>query len=104
MLSPKQIEKAMKKMGIKSEDLDVKEVIFRMKDKEIVVENPHVSKIDFGGNTTFQVVGDVKERTVFSEEDIKLIMDQTGCDRTDAENALKETGDIAAAILKIKGE
>ena len=104
MLSPKQIEKAMKKMGIKSEDLDVKEVIFRMKDKEIVVENPHVSKIDFGGNTTFQVVGDVKERTVFSEDDIKLVMEQTGCDRASAENALKETDDIAAAILKLKDE
>lgn len=38
-----------------------------------------------------------------SEDDIKLVMEQTGCTKEEAIKALKETnGDIAEAILKIQ--
>ncbi|MGC8543288.1 MAG: nascent polypeptide-associated complex protein [Vulcanisaeta sp.] len=38
-----------------------------------------------------------------SEDDIKLVMDETGCTREEAIKALKETnGDIAEAIIKIR--
>jgi len=102
MFNPKQIEKAMKKMGIKTEDLDVEEVIFKFRDKEMVIENPHVSKIKMGDTTTFQIIGELKERKLFSDEDIKIIVDQTGCSREEAEKTLEETKDIAAAILRLK--
>ena len=101
MFNPKQIEKAMKKMGIKTEDLYVDEVIFKSKDKEMVIENPHVSKIKMGDTTTFQIIGELKERKLFSDEDIKIIVDQTGCSREEAEKTLEETKDIAAAILRL---
>jgi nascent polypeptide-associated complex subunit alpha len=38
-----------------------------------------------------------------SEDDIKLVMEETGCSREDAVKALRETnGDIAEAILRIQ--
>ncbi|MCG2879959.1 MAG: nascent polypeptide-associated complex protein [Vulcanisaeta sp.] len=38
-----------------------------------------------------------------SEDDVKLVMEQTGCSREEAVNALRETnGDIAEAILRIQ--
>ncbi|MCD6477714.1 MAG: nascent polypeptide-associated complex protein [Candidatus Aenigmarchaeota archaeon] len=103
-INQKAIEKAMKKMGIKTEEIDVDEVIFKCKDKDIIVSNPVVSRVVMGGNETFQVSGDVSEvpKEEFSMEDVKIVMEQTGCSEEEARNALKETKDIAAAILKIK--
>ena len=58
-----------------------------------------------GGQESFQIAGEVSERSPekFSPDDIKLIVDQTGCTEDEAKKALEETGDIAAAIMKIKG-
>ncbi len=40
-----------------------------------------------------------------SEDDIKLVMEETGCTREEAIRALKETnGDIAEAILRIQSQ
>lgn len=40
-----------------------------------------------------------------SEDDIKLVMEQTGCTREEAIKALRETnGDIAEAILKVQSQ
>ncbi len=40
-----------------------------------------------------------------SEDDIKLVMEETGCTREEAIRALKETnGDIAEAIVKIQSQ
>jgi NACalpha-BTF3-like transcription factor len=52
----------------------------------------------------FQVSGNVKEQST-SDEDIRLVMEQTGIkDEKRVEQVLKETnGDIAEAIMKLKG-
>lgn len=102
MFSQKQIEKAMKRMGVRTEELEVESVVFNCKDKKIIIKNPSVSKIKMGGVTTFQVMGETEEKPNISEEDIKLIVEQTGCSHEEAGKALSETNDIAAAILKIK--
>ncbi|WP_054841947.1 nascent polypeptide-associated complex protein [Vulcanisaeta distributa] len=40
-----------------------------------------------------------------SEDDIKLVMEETGCTREEAIRALKETnGDIAEAIIKVQSQ
>lgn len=106
MLSGKQIEKAMKKMGIKTEEIEAEEVVLKCKDKNIVISNPNVSKIIMGGQETFQISGVVSEssKEAFSKEDIDMIMGQTGCSQEEAEKALNDTGDIAAAILMLRGE
>ncbi|MBC7101546.1 nascent polypeptide-associated complex protein [Methanothermobacter tenebrarum] len=102
----KQMQRAMKQMGMEMKDLrGVKEVIIRLKDKDIIIGNPKVSIMDFMGQRTYQVTGKAKEKTrepEIPEEDIELVMSQTGATRKEAEDALKETnGDLAEAILRL---
>ena len=103
-INPKMLEKAMKQMGIKSEEIEAEEVIIKTADKEFVITNPQVTKVNMGGQESFQIIGSIEERPKekFSEDDIKLIVEQTGCSEEEAEEALKETGDIAASIIKLK--
>jgi NACalpha-BTF3-like transcription factor len=55
------------------------------------------------GQVVFQVSGNVKEQK-FSDEDIKLVMEQSGIKDEDAvKQVLQETsGDIVEAIMKLK--
>ena len=94
----------MKKMGIQQETIDAEEVIIKGKEKEIIVSSPQVTKIKMQGQETFQIVGEVSERKkeAFSEEDVKMIMEQTGASEEKVKETLKETNDIAEAIMKLK--
>ena len=105
-MNPRDVEKAMKRMGIKQDKLDAIEVIIRLSDKELVIRNPEVLKINMMGQQSFQISGDIEERAqeLFSQEDVDTIVEQTGCSEDEAREALESEGDLAAAILKIKGE
>ncbi|WP_201769549.1 nascent polypeptide-associated complex protein [Palaeococcus pacificus] len=106
-MNPKQMQRMMKQLGIKMEELEgVEEVIIRMKNKEIVIKEPSVTVITAMGEKSYQIVGkeEVKELLNISEEDIKLVMEQTGADYEAAKKALEETkGDLAEAIIKLQG-
>ena len=122
-LSPKQIERMMKKMGIEQKDLEgVTEVIIRFSDKEWLIKNPQVGVIKQSGSESYQVSGTKSERKLTSGsepstdteeiqpkeieipmEDAALVAGQAGVDIETAKDALRETeGDLAAAILKLK--
>ncbi len=103
-INPKQLERAMKKLGIQATPVDAEEVIIRTPTKEIIITNPEVSKVSAFGQETFQITGTVteKERSGFTEEDIKIIVDQTGASPEEARKTLEKTKDIAEAILKLK--
>jgi nascent polypeptide-associated complex subunit alpha len=123
-MSPKQMARMMKKMGIEQKELEgVKEVIIRFAEKEWVISNPQVTAIKQAGAETYQVGGskteralssgaasteDIVEETIAPEieipmEDAALVAGQTGVDIETAKEALKETeGDLAAAILKLR--
>ncbi|UCG95770.1 MAG: nascent polypeptide-associated complex protein [archaeon] len=103
MFNPKQIQQAMKKMGIKSEEVDAEEVVIRCRGRNIVIKEPSVSKIKMGTQETFQVMGKVSEEPAekFSQDDVKLVTEQTGCSEEEALKALEETGDMAEAIMKL---
>ena len=98
------MEKMMKQMGIQSEEIDAVEVIIKTRDRELVSSNPKVSKVKMGGNEVMQITGDFQERKAekFSEDDVKIIAEQTGCTEEEARDALSETKDIAEAIIKLK--
>ncbi len=103
------MRQAMKKMGIQQTEIDAEEVIIRTRDKEIVITEPQVSKVNMMGQETFQIVGNVQERDRSSEaeisrDDIKTVAEQAEVSEEEAEEALREAhGDIAAAIIKLKG-
>lgn len=113
-MNPKQMKAMMKRMGISQEDIeDVEEIIIRTRTKEIVFKEAAVTAMTVQGQKTYQIVGNPEERARtnveepaeeggISNEDIKLVMSQTGCTSTEARKALEETdGAPAEAILKI---
>jgi len=105
-MNPRQMKKLMRQMGIKMEELDgVKEVVIRMENKEIVLKEPVITIITAQGEKSYQIVpGSEEVRAIVSipEEDIKLVMEQTGVDYDTAKKVLEEAeGDLAEAILKL---
>ncbi len=104
-MNPKMLKKAMKQMGMKQEDLDAEEVIIKLKDKELIIRNPQVAKVEVMGQETYQVSGSVEERGLekFEQEDVETVKNQANCDEKEAKKALEETnGNIAEAIIRLK--
>jgi nascent polypeptide-associated complex subunit alpha len=101
------MERMMRQMGIKSKQLEgVKEVVIKLPDREIVVPNAQVVLTEMSGQRSYQVSGQEFERKPEfepSEDDVKLVMEQTGAGRDAVVEALRETrGDIAESIIKLK--
>jgi len=104
-MNPKMLKQAMKRMGIKQQELDAKEVIIKTEDKEIIVNNPQVLKINMAGQETLQITGQFEERKLeeFTEEDVETVAKQAKVSKEKAREALHERGgDLAAAILSLK--
>ncbi len=106
-INPRQMKQMMRRMGMEQQDLEVNEVIFRMNEKELVISNPKVSKVNAMGQETYQVIGDIEERALdstpdISEEDIQTVIDQTNCSKEEVTKAIKESkGDLAEAIMNL---
>jgi len=111
-MNPKQMKAMMKRMGIDQEEVpEVEEVVIKTRTKELVFKDAAVTAVTVQGQKTYQIVGTPQERERKREEvkeggipedDIKLVMSQTGCTATEARKALQETdGAPAEAILKI---
>src|SRR3989338_4366543 len=106
--NPRKRAKAMKRMGIKQVEIPAKEVIIRLEGRELVFQNPQVSKVNMMGQDSYQIIGTPEERsaseeTEISEEDVQTVMQQTNCSEEDAMEALQESeGDLAQAILNLK--
>ena len=115
-MSSKSMRKAMGQMNV--EDIKgVEEIIIRMKDKEIVLTESEVQTMDMQGQEIYTITvgkSTTRKRTgnteteeelpdfEVSENDIKLVMEQTKCDHDTAKKALQQTrGDLASAIMKI---
>lgn len=109
-INPRQMRMAMKKMGIQQEDLEAEEVLIRLKDREIVISNPSVAKVNMMGQKTYQISGEETERSISTEveigdDDVKTVVDQTGASEDEARAAIKEhDGDLAEAIMSLKKE
>ena len=102
-LDPKKMQAVMKQMGINQEEISASKVIIEKENgSKLIINNPSITKIKMQNQESFQITGDVSEKEEeFSEEDIKILMQKTNCNRNEAEKALKETRDLAEAILKL---
>mgnify|MGYP001582016299 CR=1 FL=1 len=102
------MQKAMKRLGIRQEEIDAEEVIIKMQGKDLVIKNPQVSKVNMMGQETFQIVGNVTEvekgaKAETNEDDIETVIEQTGCSREEALESLEQSsGNLAEAILKLQ--
>lgn len=103
-VDPKMMKQAMKQMGVKQTEIDAVEVIIKTKDKELVISNPNVMKVEMMGQESLQITGDIEERELGpSEDDVKMVMEQASVSSDKAKKALAESnGDIAEAIIKAK--
>lgn len=115
--SPRDLERALKRMGIKVEEVDVAYVEMKLKNGEVLrINAPTVALIRLPNKTlVYQIQAaesSVQKATQPapqptaeykpSEEDIALIMDQTGASREEAIQALIETkGDLVQATMKL---
>ncbi|MCK5176426.1 MAG: hypothetical protein KAQ92_01750 [Candidatus Aenigmarchaeota archaeon] len=110
-MNPKQMQKMMQKMGMNTQDIDAKEVRIICAEKTIIIENPNVQRIAMQGQISFQITGTenevdnsqlegaTEEKEAFGDEDIKMIMEQTGKSKEEVQKVLEETGDIAETIM-----
>nr|WP_048816848.1 nascent polypeptide-associated complex protein [Caldisphaera lagunensis] len=113
-MNPKDLKKAMKRLGMEIEEVKAEKVTIDETDgSKLIIEDPQVMIIKAKNQPTMvYVVGEPKkveetkkkEEVSISEEDINLVMEQANVDKETAKKALIESnGDIAEAILKLKG-
>ncbi len=86
--------------------MEVEEVVFRTKDKEIRLENPEVAVLEMQGQKIFQVTGghmtetSLEKKPAIPDEDVQLVAQQAKVTLERAQTALEQTnGDLAQAIL-----
>ena len=106
----------MQKMGMDMKEIaNVRQVVIKTTDKQIVIDDPSVTTITMQGQTMFQVTGgtvkeearreEVEEALPISEDDVKLVAEQASVSVEDARKALIESGgDLAQAILALKAK
>jgi len=103
----------MQRMGMNMDTVEgVTDVIIKTSSKEIVIEGPEVAILQVQGQRIYQVAGGVvtekapeKKVPFVSEEDARLVADQTGKDIDEARRALEESGgDLAKAILLLQAK
>ncbi len=118
-MNPKQMQMAMKKMGITQEEIkDVQEVVITTASKTYVIPKAEVTMMTIQGQKTFQIMGepDIIEgaRTASAsaeaepagmaipEEDIALVAAQANVSPEEARKALEDcNGEPAEAIIKL---
>ena len=98
----------MKQMGISQQEIDANKVIIETDDRNIIINNPSVTKVNMQGQENFQISGDISEegseedKANNSEEDIKTIMEKVGCLEQEAKIAYEKANeDLAEAILSL---
>ena len=115
-MNPREAKRMMQRMGMNMDSVeDVEEVIIRTSSKDIIIEQPEVAILNVQGQKMYQVVGGtVTEKApgsrpasaakpTVSEEDVKLVADQTRKSADEARKALEECeGDLAKAILLLQ--
>ena len=118
-VNPREQRRMMKRMGMNMEGVpDVQQVVIKTAGKDIVIDEPEVAILEVQGQKMYQVIGgQVSEQApgqrqtaatasakpTFSEEDVRLVADQTGKSLEKAKDALEECqGDLAKAILLLQ--
>ncbi len=107
-MDPRAMKSMMAKMGIKSEEISATRVTIECDDRQIVIANPQVTRIEMQGVTSFQVTGEISEsqnvvQLSVGDDDIALVKEKTGISDDDkVKKALSDAnGDIARAILDL---
>ena len=108
-VNSRRARRMMKQMGLKMDELgDIERVILQGPKREIVIEGAAVTSINVQGQRMYQIAGgSVTEEALekgleIPEEDVLLVVQQTGVSAERARAALEDAeGDLARAILML---
>ena len=115
-MNPREQRRLMQRMGMNMDTVpDVQQVVIRTSTKDIVIDEPEVAILQVQGQKMYQIIGGqvseqapskrqgAQAKPTFSEEDVRLVADQTGKSLEKAKEALEECeGDLAKAILLLQ--
>jgi nascent polypeptide-associated complex subunit alpha len=112
-MNPRETKRMMQRMGMNMGEVpDVEQVIIKTSSKEITIEQPEVAILEMQGQKIYQIIGGkvvekspqrMASKPAVSEEDVRLVADQTGKSVEEAKKALEECeGDLAKAILLLQ--
>jgi len=102
------MKQMMDKMGMSMEPLDgVERIVISTAKGDYVFDAAEVVAMTMQGVRTFQITGEPRfeaKAPPVSEEDVKLVAEQTKAPEEQVRRTLAETkGDIAEAILRLQG-
>src|SRR3972149_2770576 len=112
-MNAREAKRMMQRMGMNMGEVpDVEQVIIKTSSKEITIEQPEVAILEMQGQKIYQIIGGkvvekapdrMSSQPAVSEEDVRLVADQTGKSVEEARKALEECeGDLAKAILLLQ--
>lgn len=105
-MNPRQMKKMMRQMGMEMGEIEAEQVIIKLADRKIIIDNPSVQAVTAMGQKTYQITGDERVEEggpSIPEDDIKLVMAQTSVSAEKARKALEASaGDLAQAILSLQ--
>ena len=108
MINPREMRRLMRQL--KAKEIDAYEIIIKTREGDYLIEEPQIMAMEIQGQKMLQVIGEMKKiesekeekTTKFTDEDVHLVMEQTGCTEEEARKALEETnGEPAEAIISI---
>ncbi len=106
-MNPRKVQQMMKQMGIQQVDVPATEVIIKTAEKNIIITNPSVQRVNMMGQENFQISGEIHEQEIsttpdINEDDVKTVMDQTGKSEEIVKKAIEDAnGDLAEAIMDL---
>ncbi len=106
-INPRKMKQMMKQLGMQMEQIeDVHQIVITTAKGKYIFDHAEVTAMTMQGVTTWQIAGEQPKFEASApeipEDDVKLVMDQTGSTAERARAALIESkGDIAEAILRI---
>ena len=74
-MNPRKMQQMMKQLGMTQVDIPAIEVIIKTAEKNIIITNPSVAKVNMMGQENFQISGEIHEQELdttpeISEEDV----------------------------------
>ena len=107
-MNPRKMKQMMNKLGMEMEPLEgVERIVISTAAGNYIFDGAEVVAMTMQGVKTFQITGEPRfepKETPLSEEDVKLVMEQTKAPEEKVRRTLAETrGDIAEAILRLQG-
>lgn len=101
MNDPKKMAKMMKKLNMNVKQIEADRVVIEKQGGNIVINKPEIMVVDMMGRDVYQIMGSISS---VNEDDVTLVMGQTGKDRETVVAKLEELNNDLAKAIKELGE